>query len=67
MRLTEMIESSGINEQIYSLAEKMYRKGYNDGFAGRNRIFQDAEMDKIACDLIGRVIDNEIEGEYNAS
>ena len=61
MRLTEMIESSGINEHIYSLAERAYRKGYNDGLAGRNRIFQDEAMDKIACDLIGRVIDNEIE------
>ena len=62
MRLTEMIEQSRINEHLYSLVERAYRKGYNDGLMGRNRIFQDEVMDKIACDLISRVLDNEIEG-----
>ena len=62
MRLKEMIEATRINERIYSFAQKIYQKGYSDGIQGRNRIFQDEEMDKIACDLISRVVDNEIEG-----
>lgn len=61
MRLKEFIQSSGINEQIYSLCQKIYQRGYNDGLTGRNRIFQDDEMDKIACDLISRVINNKDE------
>ena len=61
MRLKEYIEETGINEKIYGFAEKMYQRGYNDGIQGRNRIFQDEEMDKIATDLIGRVLDNDIE------
>lgn len=61
MRLTEWIEKTGINDAVYRLAEKAYRKGYNDGLLKANRIFQDDEMDKIATDLIGRVLDNDIE------
>ena len=59
MRLQEWIESTGINDKIYDLVEKSYRRGYNDGLAGRNRIFQDDEMDRLATHLIGRVIDSE--------
>ena len=59
MRLQEWIESTGINDEIYKLVEKSYRRGYNDGLAGRNRIFQDDKMDRIATDLIGRVLDSE--------
>ena len=56
MRLQEWIESTGINDKIYDLVEKSYRRGYNDGLAGRNRIFQDPEMDRVATDLIDRVL-----------
>jgi len=62
MRLNEWIEKQPITDAVYKLAENAYRKGYQDGLLRANRIFQDDEMDKLACDLISRVIDNEIEG-----
>ena len=59
MRLQEWIEKQGVNDAIFKLAENAYRKGYNDGLIKANQIFADEEMDKLATDLISRVIDNE--------
>jgi len=59
MRLNEWIERQPITDAVYSLAEKAYKKGYQDGLLRANRIFQDEEMDRIATDLISRVIDQE--------
>ena len=59
MRLNEWIEKQPITDAVYKLAENAYRKGYQDGLLRANRIFQDEELDRIATDLISRVIDQE--------
>ena len=60
MRLKEWIEKQGINDAIYTLVERTYRKGYNDGLLRANSIFNDDQTDKLATDLIGRVFDKEV-------
>jgi len=60
MRLKEWIEKQGIIDAIYTLVERTYRKGYNDGLLRANSIFNDDQTDKLATDLIGRVFDKEV-------
>ena len=63
MNLSEYLEKQGINQQIYRLAEDIYRKGYTAGLVKANQIFVDGDrtlagvdLDTLSNGLIGKVL-----------
>ena len=45
---------------MFNIMETIYNKGYRDGERKRHRVLNDEELDRVADDLIRRVLDNEI-------
>ena len=60
MILQEWMHIKGVDSQMFDIFEKVYNKGYRDGERKRNRVLNEEEQDRIADDLIKRVLDNEI-------
>ena len=60
MMLQEWMQIKGVDLDIFAVLEKVYNKGYRDGQRYRNRVLNEEEIDRVADDLIRRVLDNEI-------
>ena len=60
MMLQEWMQVKGIDLDIFAIFEKVYNKGYRDGERKRNRVLNEEELNRVADDLIERVINNEI-------
>ena len=60
MLLEEWMHIKGVDSQMFDIFEKVYNKGYRDGQRCRNRVLNDEELNRVADDLIERVINNEI-------
>ena len=60
MMLQEWMQIKGVDLDIFAIFEKVYNKGYRDGERKRNRVLNDEEINRVADDLIRRVLDNEI-------
>ena len=60
MLLQDWMQIKGVDLDIFAVLEKVYNKGYRDGERKRNRVLNDEEINRVADDLIKRVIENEI-------
>ena len=60
MLLQEWMQIKGVDLDIFAVLEKVYNKGYRDGERKRNRVLNEEEQDRVADDLIRRVLENEI-------
>jgi len=60
MMLQEWMQIKGVDLDIFAIFEKVYNKGYRDGERKRNRVLNEEELNRVADDLIERVINNEI-------
>ena len=60
MLLEEWMHIKGVDSQMFDIFEKVYNKGYRDGERKRHRVLNDEELNRVADDLIERVINNEI-------
>ena len=60
MLLQEWMQVKGIDLDIFAIFERVYNKGCRDGQRNRNRVLNDEEINRVADDLIKRVLDNEI-------
>ena len=60
MLLQEWMHIKGIDLDIFSIFETIYNKGYRDGARARHRVLNQEEQDRVADDLIRRVLENEI-------
>ena len=60
MLLQEWMQIKGVDLDIFAVLEKVYNKGYRDGARARHRVLNDEELDRVADDLIRRVLENEI-------
>ena len=60
MLLQDWMQIKGVDLDIFAVLEKVYNKGYRDGQRYRNRVLNEEEIDRVADDLIRRVLDNEI-------
>ena len=60
MLLQEWMQIKGVDLDIFAVLEKVYNKGYRDGERKRHRVLNDEELNRVADDLIERVINNEI-------
>ena len=60
MLLQDWMQIKGMDLDIFAILEKVYNKGYRDGERKRNRVLNDEELNRVADDLIERVINNEI-------
>ena len=60
MMLQEWMQIKGVDLDIFAIFEKVYNKGYRDGERKRNRVLNEEEQDRVADDLIRRVLENEI-------
>ena len=60
MMLSEWVHIKGLDEKLFAIIETIYNKGYRDGERKRHRVLNDEELNRVADDLIERVINNEI-------
>ena len=60
MLLQDWMQIKGVDLDIFAVLEKVYNKGYRDGARARHRVLNEEEIDRVADNLIRRVLDNEI-------
>ena len=60
MLLEEWMHIKGVDDKLFGILETIYNKGYRDGERKRNRVLNEEEQDRVADDLIRRVLENEI-------